>query len=78
MRTHAVALPARCAEAAGQPLREPALHPARRHRDDLGGERVRHRLGENLAERVREHVRALGAVQVQHGSGAPGLKWFSH
>ena len=67
VRAHAVAPPRRRAEPVRQAVREPALHPARRHRDDLGGERVRRRLGDEVGQRVGQGVRALGPVQVQHG-----------
>ena len=50
----------------GQALREPALHPARRHGDDLGRERVVERRREQLAERVDEPVCAFGSVDVEH------------
>ena len=59
--------PGRCAEPRGQPLRQPALDPARGHGDDLARERVVGRRGEQRAERVDERVRAFGSMDVQHG-----------
>jgi hypothetical protein len=67
VRAHPVPPPGRGAEPVRQAVREPALHPARGHRDDLGGERVRRRLGDEVGQRGGQGVRALGPVQVQHG-----------
>ena len=64
----------RRAEPARQPLRQPALHPARRDGDHLGGERVGRRFREQRGERVDEAVGPLGAVDVQHGAGAPRVE----
>ena len=59
--------PARAdAEPRGQALRQPALHPPRRHGDDLGRERIGERLAQQIAERLDQAVRALSAVNVQH------------
>ncbi|GAA0926318.1 hypothetical protein GCM10009559_11350 [Pseudonocardia zijingensis] len=46
---------------------QPPLHPPGRDRDDLGGERVGRRFGQQLAEGAGERVGALGAVQMPHG-----------
>ena len=53
-------------EPIGDPLRQPALHPARRHGDDLGRERVGRRVGQQGGDAVDEAVRAVGSVEVQH------------
>ncbi len=53
-------------EAVREPLGQPALHPARGDRDDLGGERVLGRIGEDGAQREHQPVGAFGSVDVQH------------
>ena len=68
VRAHAVGAPGRRPEARGQPLRQPALHPSGRHRDDVRRERVGQRIGEQFPERGDEAVGAFSAVDVQHRS----------
>ena len=67
--THPV-VPEGRAEAVGEALREPALHPAGRHGDHVGGEGVRRRRREHVGQRLGQPVRALGAVHVE-GHPAP-------
>ena len=58
----------------GQPLREPALHPARGHRDDLGRERVgrrRRRAARAARRRGRRPVRR-GGRGASGPDGSPG------
>ena len=50
----------------GEALRQPALHPARGDGDDLGRERVRRRVGEQLAQGGDQAVGAVGSVDVEH------------
>ncbi len=64
-----VALRARRPEPRREPLGQPSLDPARRHRDDLGRERVRERLEQRVREPVRQAVGAFGSVDVEHPSG---------
>jgi hypothetical protein len=68
VRAHAVGAAGRGAEARRQPLREPALHAAGGHGDDVRRERVRQRVGEEPAERLDQAVRALSSVDVKHQS----------
>ena len=58
------------AEARRQALGQPALHPARRDGDDLGGERVGRRLAQEHAQRIDEAVGPLGSMDVQHPRGS--------
>ena len=48
-----------------EPLREPALHAARRHHHDLFGERVVERRRQQVTQAVRQEVGALGAMDPQ-------------
>ena len=70
--TDAVAAAGRGAEHARHPLGQPPLHPARRHGDEIGSERVLGRVREQLGEGIGEHIGTRGTVDVQHGrSGYP-------
>jgi hypothetical protein len=53
-------------------LRDPPLDATGRDGDDLGGEGVGRRLGEQLAEGLDEAVGTVGAMDVQHGGSFPG------
>ena len=53
------------AELMGQPLRQPALDPGRRHADDLGGERIGQRRAQHLAQGLDEAIGALGPMEMQ-------------
>ena len=70
VRADPVGAPGARAEPRRQPLGQPALHPARRHGDDLGRERVGQRVGEQRAQRLDEAVGPFGSVDVEH-SRAP-------
>ncbi len=61
--------PVAAAEDVRQPLAQPALDALGRDDDELLGERVGQRIGEQGAEAVGEEVGALGAVQVQGHRG---------
>ena len=55
-------------EPVGHLLGQPALHAAGGHGHDLGGERVRQRLGQQVGQSADQPVGPLGAVQVEtHG-----------
>jgi hypothetical protein len=54
------------AERRGHALGQPPLHPARRHRDDLGRERVRERVGQDGAQAFDQAVRPFSAMDLQH------------
>ena len=66
VRADAVTPSGRRSERGGQALGEPALHPARRHRDDLGRERIVERRSKQLAERVGKSICTFGSVDVEH------------
>ena len=61
------------AEPVGDPLREPALHAARRHGDHLGRERILERGGEQPAQGRDEAVGALGSMDVEHPDRMAGM-----
>ncbi len=63
-------LPQGGAEAVREALREPALHAPGRHGDHVRGEGVLRGRGEDVGQRLRQPVRALGAVHVE-GHPAP-------
>ena len=67
VRAHPVGAAGGCAQPGREPLGEPALHAARRHRDQLGRERIRERLRQQRGEGAHEPVGPLGSVDVQHG-----------
>ena len=48
-----------------QPLAQPPLDAARRHQDELLGERVGQRVGQQCAEPVGQQVGAFGTVQMK-------------
>jgi hypothetical protein len=52
VRANPVALPIPRPEPIGHPLTEPALHPARRHGDDFGRERIEQRGGQQRTKRL--------------------------
>ncbi len=58
-----------------QALRHPALDAPRRHRDDLGRERVRRGVEQQLREPVDEHVGPLADVRVQPASRGRRRRW---
>lgn len=64
--TDAVAAARGRAQDGGEPLREPALHPARGHGDELGRERVGRRAGQGVGQGPDEGVGAIGAVEAEH------------
>ena len=66
VRAHAVGAPAARAQPVRHALRQPPLHPARRHGDQLGRERVGQRFGEQRAQRLDEAVRPFRPMDVQH------------
>ena len=66
VRAYPVLPPGRRPRGGGEPLREPPLHAARGHRDDLGGE--------GIPERLDEAVGALGSMDMQHGSATIGSR----
>ena len=67
VRAHAVGAAGRRAEAGGEALREPALHPSRRDGDDVGREGVGQRIGQEAAECLDQSVGAFSSVDVKHG-----------
>ena len=66
VRADAVTASGRGSERGGQALGEPALHPAGRHRHDLGRERIIERRSQQLAERVGKSICTFGSVDVEH------------
>ena len=66
VRAHPVRPAGRGPEPRGEPLRQPALHPSCRDRDDVGREGVGQRIGQEAAECLNQSVGALSAVDVEH------------
>ena len=64
----AVEAPGRAAEHHRGALREPALHPACRNRDNLGREGIAERIGEQSGEGVGKVIGPLSAVNLQHAA----------
>ncbi len=54
-----------------KPLAQPPLHAARRHQDQLFGERVGQRVGQQGTEPVGQQISALGTVQMKRHRGPP-------
>lgn len=50
-------------------LREPTLHPARRHGDDLAGERVGQRIGQQVGQSGDQPIRSFRAMQLKTHDG---------
>jgi hypothetical protein len=66
VRAHPIIPPIPRSEPIRHPLREPPLHTARRHGDDLVSERIGQRDGKQRAERLDEAVGSLGSVDMKH------------
>ena len=60
------------AKSNGHPLGKPPLHTARRHRNDISGERIGKRIGEQGAKRPDQAVGPFSSVNVKHGEGTGG------
>ena len=54
-----------------EPLAQPPLHAARRHQDQLLGERVGQRVGQQGAQPVGQQIGALGTVEMKRHRGPP-------
>ena len=66
VRAHPITPPIARPEPIRHPLREPPLHPARRHGDDLRDERISHRIDEKCTERLDQSVSPLGSMDMEH------------
>jgi hypothetical protein len=79
VRADAVGVAGGDAEPGREPLRQPALHAARGHGDQLRRERIGRRLGQQRREGAYEPVGPLGSVDVQHRHGhiRPALRRFA-
>ena len=77
VRAHPIAPPIPRPEPIRHPLREPPLHAARRHGDDLRRERIGQRVGQQRAKRLDQAVGPLSSMDVKHvGESAWRAAWI--